>query len=189
MRAYPAAKRIVDVVVAGAGLALSSPVLGVIAAAIWTEDRGPVFFRHQRVGQNGEPFELLKFRSMSVDTASVSSADAVDVRITRVGKVIRRLNLDEMPQLVNVLRGDMSLVGPRPALASQERLCQLRQESGVVHCRPGLTGLAQVNAYTGMPEDEKAKWDAEYARQMSLKLDAKILLRTVGYLMRPPPVY
>ena len=166
-----------------------SPVFGLIAIAILLDDGRPVLFKQQRVGRNGEPFELLKFRSMPVNSGDVPKAAATTLRVTRVGRVIRRLNFDELPQLFNILRGDMSVVGPRPALASQEALCQLRRESGAVRCRPGLTGLAQVNAYDGMPEEVKAKFDAEYVETLSLPNDVRIMVRTVGYLRHRPPVY
>ena len=140
-------------------------------------------------GQNGREFMLLKFRSMPIDTPHVESAKADMLPTTRVGRVLRRASLDELPQLVNVIAGDMSLVGPRPPLASQTELVQLRRLNGSLALRPGLTGLAQLNGYDGMPNSEKAEWDGQYARRLSFLEDVKILFRTLGYIANPPPSY
>jgi O-antigen biosynthesis protein WbqP len=126
---------------------------------------------------------------MAVGTGDIPSARAGVLRITRVGRVIRRTNIDELPQLVNILRGDMSLVGPRPALPSQAELLALRGANGAAACRPGLTGLAQIRSYDGMPEPEKARWDGQYAATISLRRDLAIVLGTFRYLARRPPVY
>jgi len=182
-------KRAVDVVGASAALVLLAPLLAATAVLIKLEDRGPVLFRQTRVGRGGDPFPFLKFRSMAIGTPNLASADARGLRVTRVGRWIRRTNIDELPQLVNVLRGEMSLVGPRPALPSQTALVELRSRGGALDCLPGLTGLAQVSAYDGMPETEKAAFDGEYARTVSLRRDAGIVLRTFRYLTQPPPVY
>ena len=182
-------KRALDLALSGLALVVLSPVLAVIAIAIMLDDGKPVLFRQTRVGRSGEKFELLKFRSMPANTSNVPKAAATTLQVTRVGRVIRRLNLDELPQLFNILRGHMSLVGPRPALSTQDVLCGLRRESGAAACLPGLTGLAQVSAYDGMPEDEKARFDAEYANKVSLVNDLRIIVRTVGYLRHRPPVY
>lgn len=182
-------KRILDVVVAGAAVVVLSPVLLGIAVAIWLEDRQSVLFRQDRVGRRGESFEFLKFRSMPVGTAQVTSDQAGQLTVTRVGQLLRRTNLDELPQLLNILRGDMSVVGPRPPIPSQEELVDHRSQSGALLLRPGLTGLAQIRSYDGMPWEEKAKWDAEYAADVSLVNDLKIILATFAYLRRPPPAY
>jgi len=182
-------KRAIDIILSLSALTLLFPLLALIAIAIYLEDRGKIIFRQKRVGVNGTTFELLKFRSMPEDTDEFESAHAHGLAVTRVGRYIRRTNIDELPQLINVLRGNMSLVGPRPPLASQVRLCEFRRENGSIGCLPGLTGLAQVNGYDGMPDEEKARWDGEYAKTMSLFNDAKIVLRTFGYLRKNPPVY
>ena len=182
-------KRVFDVVGASVALATLSPLLGVIAVLIWLDDGGPALFRQPRIGRGGRQFTLFKFRTMPVGTAHVPKAGAQALTVTRVGAYLRRLNLDELPQLVNIVRGDMSLVGPRPAMLSQQTLCALRSTTAAWDCRPGLTGLAQVEAYDGMPETEKARWDETYAEDITLTGDVKILLRTVSYLRRPPPVY
>lgn len=182
-------KRLLDLVLCALGLVVLSPVFAVVALAIWVEDRGPVLFRQKRVGKDGALFELAKFRSMTTDTDDVPKAAAGTLQVTRVGRFIRRLNVDELPQLVTIIKGDMSLVGPRPPLASQEQLCRLRVERGADGCLPGLTGLAQVNGYDGMPDDEKSAWDAQYASHITFATDVRILLRTFRYLCRRPPVY
>jgi O-antigen biosynthesis protein WbqP len=182
-------KRLLDVTVAGIALLALAPLLLLIAAAIRLEDGGPALFVQQRVGRGGLPFRLFKFRSMPVGTASVPSAEAAALPLTRVGRAIRRTNLDELPQLLNVLSGDMSLVGPRPALASEARLLALRRANGAVALQPGLTGAAQVHSYDGMPDAEKARWDGWYAGRVTLARDLALILRTVPYLLRRPPVY
>jgi len=182
-------KRLLDAVLAGTALVLLSPLLALTAAAIWLDDRHDPLFRQERVGRNGRLFRLVKFRSMPVGTPSVSSDAAALLTVTRVGRVIRRSNIDELPQLWNVLRGDMSLVGPRPALASQSELVRMRRDRGVEALAPGLTGLAQVNSYDGMPGEQKASWDALYLGRVGFLEDVRIMLATVGYLLRRPPVY
>ena len=182
-------KRLLDVLLSGAALLTLSPLILLAALAIRLEDGGPALFRQKRVGRNREPFTVLKFRSMPVNTGDVPSAEAGAARITRVGGLISRTNIDELPQLINILRGDMSVVGPRPALAQQEELCAMREAKGALRCKPGLTGLAQINSYDGMPDREKATWDAQYCAAVSLIGDVKIILGTFRYLLKPPPVY
>lgn len=182
-------KRAFDVVAASAALVVLSPVLLAAGLAIRLEDGGPALFRQTRVGRHGRQFRIYKFRSMPVATPDLPSATAGVLKVTRVGRIIRRTNIDELPQLLNVLRGDMSIVGPRPALPAQTQLCARRAELGVAGCRPGLTGLAQVKSYDGMSEEEKARWDGAYARAVSLATDLRIVLRTFGYVLKRPPVY
>ena len=182
-------KRAVDVAGAVLALVVLAPALLLTAAAIKLEDGGDIFFRQTRVGKNGTRFSLLKFRSMPQNAPEIPSADAAALKVTRVGRLIRRSNIDELSQLVNILRGEMSIVGPRPALPKQEELVRLRGATSATAVAPGLTGLAQVEAYTGMTLAEKVKWDARYADQVSFWADVKIVLRTVLYLFRQPPVY
>lgn len=182
-------KRLLDLVVAAAGLVVLSPVLVVVGASIWLEDRGPALFRQQRSGARGVPFVLLKFRSMPVSTPNVPSSEAGSLQITRVGRFIRRASLDELPQLVNVVRGDMSLVGPRPALPSQSDVLELRLANRSARLRPGLTGLAQLNSYDDMSVEEKVAWDGRYAARVTLRADLELLAKTPAYLLRPPPAY
>lgn len=182
-------KRVVDIALSGAALVVLSPIMAMVAVAIRLDSRGPAVFRQVRSGRGGASFTVLKFRSMAVDSANVPSAAAGTLSVTRVGRFIRRTNLDELPQLVNVLRGDMSIVGPRPALPSQGALLSMRNQNGASGVRPGLTGLAQIRSYDGMPEDLKARFDGDYSRAISLASDLSIILGTFGYLLRRPPVY
>lgn len=182
-------KRIFDILFSCLSLVLLSPLMIAVAVLIRLEDGGPALFRQTRVGKNGKEFEFLKFRSMGVDAANVPKTEATRLPITRIGGFIRRTNIDELPQLMNILRGDMSIVGPRPAIAAQTDLCLMRRDNGSLACEPGLTGLAQVNAYDGMPEKEKAEWDGRYAGRVTFTGDLKIIFRTLSYLRRRPPVY
>ena len=182
-------KRIVDLAVGIVGLVILSPLMAALSVIIRREDHGPALFRQRRIGKDGEEFVFLKFRSMPVDTPHVESAMAATLQTTRVGSLIRRTSLDELPQLLNVVAGDMSIVGPRPPLASQEELIELRRSNGALALCPGITGLAQVMGYDDMPTDEKARWDGEYAQTLSLLTDAKIVALTFLYVMRPPPRY
>jgi O-antigen biosynthesis protein WbqP len=182
-------KRCVDIVMAALLLGIALPVLLVVAVAIRAEDGGPAIFKQARVGRAGRTFTIFKFRSMPVATPQLPSTAAGALRITRIGRFIRRTNIDELPQLINVLKGDMSLVGPRPALPSQTHLLELRARNAALAARPGLTGLAQVNSYDGMPETEKVEWDGRYVQRITPLVDLAILLRTFHYLMRSPPVY
>jgi lipopolysaccharide/colanic/teichoic acid biosynthesis glycosyltransferase len=175
-----ALNRVLDATVASLGLALASPVLAVAAVAIKLDDAGPVFYRQRRVGLNGEQFELLKLRTMEVGAERKGAGYAVnegDPRITRVGRALRRLSLDEIPQLWNVVRGDMSLVGPRPTLAYQVERYTPRQRRRL-EVKPGITGWAQVNGRARLPWDERIELDVWYVEHRSPWVDMKILART-----------
>lgn len=182
-------KRWVDVASSLLLIALFSPILVIAAVAIQLEDGGPAVFRQTRVGRNGRTFTIYKFRSMPVKTPDVPSVGARALTVTRVGRFIRRTNIDELPQLFNVLRGDMSLIGPRPALPTQTALLQLRESLSILSVRPGLTGLAQVNSFDGMSDAEKAEWESRYIRRITFLGDLAIAARTAVYVLRPPPVY
>ncbi|HEV2568120.1 sugar transferase [Sphingomonas sp.] len=182
-------KRTLDVTLALTGLLLLLPFMAAIAIAIRLADPGPVIFRQLRTGRGGRTFEFYKFRSMPVNTGNVPSDQLAGVKLSPVGRFIRRTNLDELPQLINILRGDMSIVGPRPPIPSQTELIELRRRSGALACRPGLTGWAQVNSFDGMSVAEKATLDAAYATQVSLIRDLSIIARTFSYLLKPPPRY
>lgn len=182
-------KRLFDILSSSAALVGLSPILILTALAIKLDDGGPVFFRQDRCGKNGRVFRIWKFRSMPVNSKNLPSSQSADLRITRVGRFIRRTNIDELPQLLNILLGDMSVVGPRPCLPSQETLLGLRKRNGAIACKPGLTGLAQIRSYDGMPENEKADWDVMYSVSISFRRDMGIIFGTLGYLMKRPPVY
>ena len=166
-----------------------SPVMAVVAIFIYLQDFATPIFQQKRVGFGEEEFTIYKFRSMPINTAELASKDAGKIEATPFGKFIRRTNLDELPQLFNIFKGDMSLVGPRPSLISQTELIQLRRQKNVYVCKPGLTGWAQVNGYDDMPEDEKSDFDGEYANHVSFFFDCKIILRTFVYLTKAPPRY
>jgi O-antigen biosynthesis protein WbqP len=182
-------KRALDIGLSLVGGLILLPLLLLLAIAIKLVDPGPVIFRQQRVGAGGRPFHFYKFRSMPVNTGDIPSDRLGEIRLTWIGRLIRRTNLDELPQLWNILRGDMSLVGPRPPIPSQAALIALRRENGALALRPGLTGWAQINSYDGMSIAAKAALDGDYARALSPLKDIAIILRTFLYLLRPPPKY
>jgi lipopolysaccharide/colanic/teichoic acid biosynthesis glycosyltransferase len=172
--------RALDVAGASLGLALTSPLLALAAVAIKLDDGGPVLYRQRRVGRDGDEFELLKLRTMEVGAEQRGAGYAVnagDPRITRVGRALRRLSLDELPQLWNVVRGDMSLVGPRPTLAYQVERYTPRQRRRL-EVKPGITGWAQVNGRARLPWDDRIEMDVWYVEHRSTWLDVKILART-----------
>ena len=177
-------KRLFDVAVALLALVLSSPLLLVAAVAVLLESGRPVLFRQQRVGLGGRTFEMFKFRSMVRDAAArgphFTTGD--DPRITRVGRFLRRTSIDELPQLLNVLRGDMSLVGPRPDLPVQAR--DYRPEDWALRCsvRPGLTGLAQATLRSQATPEQRLAADLAYVRRPTLATDLRILLLTLRRL-------
>ena len=172
--------RAFDTILAGVGLVVSSPLLAVSAAAIKLDDGGPTLYRQERVGQGGRPFELLKLRTMVVGAETQGAGYAVDrgdARITRVGRVLRKLSLDELPQLWNVVRGEMSLIGPRPTLAYQvERYSESQRRR--LDVKPGLTGWAQIHGRATRPWDQRIELDVWYVEHRSPLVDLKILLRT-----------
>ena len=173
-------RRVFDVVVAAATLLVASPLLALSALAITLEGRGPVLYRQTRVGKDGSDFELLKLRTMVVGAESMGAGFAVDkgdARITRVGALLRRLSLDELPQLWNVLRGDMAIVGPRPTLRYQVERYDERQLHRL-DVKPGLTGWAQIHGRATLPWDERIELDLWYVEHRSAALDARIILRT-----------
>jgi lipopolysaccharide/colanic/teichoic acid biosynthesis glycosyltransferase len=185
-----AVKRTLDIFGAGLSLVILAPVFAVIAAGIRLSSPGPVLFIQRRVGRHGRPFRLAKFRTMVcgaealIDDLKVDSRDPHwllldrDPRVTRVGRVLRAASLDELPQLWNVLRGDMSLVGPRPLIERDHRLVAdwARQRTSV---RPGLTGLWQVVGRTGVSFEEMLTLDMRYVHSWSLRHDAALLVRTI----------
>lgn len=170
--------RILDFIFSFLGLAFGSPVLLAIYL-IGLSDTGSPVFRQERVGRNKKPFILVKFRTMSVDTASVASHLASTASITKMGGFLRKTKLDELPQLWNVLKGEMSLVGPRPGLFNQEELTAARESKGVFDVRPGITGLAQVNDIDMSTPELLAKTDAKMISELSLVNYFKYILQTV----------
>jgi lipopolysaccharide/colanic/teichoic acid biosynthesis glycosyltransferase len=184
-------KRAIDLLGASVGLTLGAPALAAAAVAIRLEDGGPVFFRQERVGLDGQPFEVLKLRTMIVDAHTQGAGFAVDkgdARITRIGSLLRKTSIDELPQLWNVVRGEMSLVGPRPTLSYQVERYTDRQRRRL-EVRPGLTGWAQVNGRASLSWPERIELDVWYVEHRSIALDLRIILRTAGVLLRPAAVY
>jgi lipopolysaccharide/colanic/teichoic acid biosynthesis glycosyltransferase len=178
--------RALDVAGSALGLTVASPLLAAAAVAIKLEDGGPVLYRQRRVGLHGQEFGLVKLRTMVVGAETQGAGWAVnrgDPRITRVGRVLRRLSLDELPQFWNVLRGDMSLIGPRPTLAYQVEQYTPRQRRRL-EVKPGLTGWAQIHGRARLPWDERIELDVWYVENRSPWLDVKILLRTPLALFR-----
>ncbi|HET8951899.1 MAG TPA: sugar transferase, partial [Solirubrobacteraceae bacterium] len=184
------AKRALDVVIAGLAAAIAGPFMLLIALAIRLEDRGPALLRQSRVGMHGEDFDLLKFRTMIADAHTVGSGWLVaerDPRITRVGRVLRKWSLDELPQMFNVLRGEMSIVGPRPTLRYQvDQYTPFQRRR--LEAKPGITGWAQIRGRNSLRWPERIELDVWYVEHQSLRLDLLILLRTVPMILKPSGV-
>ena len=179
-RGRDAVNRAADVAVAGAALVVASPLLALAALASKLGDRGPVLYRQTRVGRGGADFELLKLRTIVVGAESMGAGYAVDrgdARITRTGRILRRLSLDELPQLWNVIRGDMSVVGPRPTLRYQVERYDERQRRRL-EVKPGITGWAQVHGRASLPWAERIELDVWYVEHRSPWLDLRILAKT-----------
>ena len=184
-------RRALDVVVAASVLALASPLLALAIVAIRIESRGGAIYRQRRVGQGGREFDVLKLRTMVEGAERMGAGlavDAGDARITRVGAFLRRSSLDELPNLVNVLRGDMSLIGPRPTVPSQVALYDQRQR-GRLAIKPGITGWAQVNGRASLPWSERIELDLYYIDHRSPLLDARIVARTLAALLHGGGLY
>ena len=177
-------KRAMDVVLSIAALVLLSPLLLATAVAILLEDGAPVLFRQVRIGRGGREFGMVKFRSMVKDAAAIGAyyTSANDPRITRVGRFIRRTSIDELPQLLNVLKGDMSLVGPRPDVPAQRRLYSDADWALRCSVRPGITGLAQATLRSAATEDQRRELDLRYARDHGVGLDLRIMAMTLARL-------
>jgi lipopolysaccharide/colanic/teichoic acid biosynthesis glycosyltransferase len=178
------ASRALDLLVASLVLVVASPLLAVAAILIKLESRGPVFYRQRRVGRAGEPFELWKLRTMVQGAESMGAGVYVvegDARITRVGRVLRRFSLDELPNLVNVIKGEMAVVGPRPTVQEQVDRYSERQRRRL-EVRPGITGWAQVKGRASLPWPERIELDVWYVEHRSLSLDLRILAKTVRLL-------
>jgi lipopolysaccharide/colanic/teichoic acid biosynthesis glycosyltransferase len=187
---YPV-KRVLDVTVAGAALLVSTPVLAIAALLIRLESRGHPIYRQRRIGRDGHAFEVYKLRTMVVGAEAMGSGLAVDQgdeRITRVGAVLRRASIDELPNLVNVLLGEMSLVGPRPTVQVQVDQYTERQRRRLA-VRPGITGWAQVNGRASLPWNERIELDLHYIEHASLRLDLRILWLTARMVLGGEGLY
>ncbi|HFI0169488.1 TPA: sugar transferase [Streptococcus suis] len=178
---YPVLKRVIDIVISGLAIVVLSPVLLLIAIAIKLDSKGPVLFKQKRVGKNRSHFMIYKFRSMYVDTPSDMPTHLLKdptAMITKVGAFLRKTSLDELPQLFNIFKGEMAIVGPRPALWNQYDLIEERDKYGANNIRPGLTGWAQINGRDELEIDEKSKLDGHYVKKMSFGLDVKCFFGT-----------
>jgi lipopolysaccharide/colanic/teichoic acid biosynthesis glycosyltransferase len=187
----PNASRALDLLVASLALVLAAPLLALAAILIKLESRGPVFYRQRRVGRGGEPFELWKLRTMVPGAEAMGAGIYVvegDPRITRTGRLLRRFSLDELPNLVNVLRGQMAIVGPRPTVQEQVDRYTERQRRRL-EVRPGITGWAQINGRASLPWPERIELDVWYVEHRSLRLDLRILARTVRMLVTGHGLY
>ena len=184
---YPFIKRGADVVLSLLALICLSPVYLLVALAVKLTSPGPVLFRQKRVGRGGRLFTIYKFRTMRTDTPRDTATHLLQDPsryITRVGAFLRRSSLDELPQFFNVLKGDMSIVGPRPALYNQDDLIAAREKAGVDAVRPGITGLAQINGRDELPIPVKVRYDREYVENLSLKMDARCFVGTIWSVLR-----
>jgi len=199
---FPVAKRTLDVVLCSLGLVLLSPLLLCVVILIKFESKGSAFFKQKRVGRYNEPFTMYKFRSMREDAesrrneleANNESASGVifkmkrDPRITRAGSIIRKTSIDELPQLINVLRGEMSLVGPRPPLPSEVAQYS-RSDRARLNATPGITGLWQVAGRSDIPFDKQVKLDVEYIEKQSIWMDLMVLLKTIPAVIKARGAY
>lgn len=179
---YKVLKSVIDRILALAGLVILSPVLLILMLAIKIESKGPALFRQKRVGISKSYFNILKFRTMRIDTPKdipTHLLENPEQYITKVGRFLRKTSLDELPQIINILKGDMAIVGPRPALWNQYDLIAERDKYGANDILPGLTGWAQINGRDELPIDVKAKLDGEYVSRMGLRMDLKCILGTV----------
>ena len=184
---YPYIKRGADVILSLLALICLSPVYLIVALAVKLSSPGPVLFRQKRVGRGGRLFTIYKFRTMRTDTPRDTATHLLkdpSRYITRVGAFLRRSSLDELPQFFNVLKGDMSIVGPRPALYNQYDLIAAREKAGVNAVRPGITGLAQISGRDELPIPVKVRYDREYVENLSLKMDARCFFGTIISVLR-----
>jgi len=180
-------KRILDVILSAGGLVVLSPVLLVLILAVKLDSPGPVFFKQKRVGKGRTHFEILKFRSMRIDTPKDTPTHLLenpDQWITRMGRFLRKTSLDELPQIWNILVGDMSVIGPRPALWNQYDLLDERDKYGANDIRPGLSGWAQINGRDELPIEVKARLDGEYVQKLSLGFDIKCFFGTITSVLK-----
>jgi lipopolysaccharide/colanic/teichoic acid biosynthesis glycosyltransferase len=185
------ARRVFDVMVASAALVLSAPVLALALVAIRLESRGSAIYRQRRIGRHGQPFDVIKLRTMVTGAEHLGAGLAVserDTRITRVGRLLRRVSLDELPNLINVLRGEMAIVGPRPTVPVQVERYTERQR-GRLAVKPGITGWAQVNGRTELSWDERIELDLWYVEHRSWRLDLQILWRTARLVVGGDGLY
>lgn len=184
---YLLIKRMISIILSSLGLVILSPIFLILILAIKTTSPGPVLFKQKRVGLNKKHFYILKFRTMSLDTPRDTPTHLLqnpDQWITTVGKILRKTSLDELPQIINIFKGDMSIVGPRPALWNQYDLIEERDKYGANDVPVGLTGWAQINGRDELEIEEKAKLDGEYAKKIGIIMDTRCFLGTIFSVLR-----
>ncbi|KTD88405.1 sugar transferase [Paenibacillus etheri] len=182
MRSYVYVKQTIDFLMALIGMIVLWPIFLIIAIAIKTSSKGPILFKQKRLGKNKLEFNILKFRTMRTDTPQDMPTHLLedpDFFITKIGKFLRKTSLDELPQIINILKGEMSIVGPRPALWNQYDLIAERDKYGANDIKPGLTGWAQINGRDELPNIVKAEYDGFYVKNKSVVLDVKVFLKTI----------
>lgn len=180
-------KRLLDIVLSACGILVLAPVYLLVALAIVIDDPGPVFFRQKRVGIHKTHFQILKFRTMKMNTPKDTPTHLLEnpqQYITRVGRILRKLSLDELPQIFQIFTGEMSIIGPRPALWNQFDLIEERDKYGANDVRPGLTGWAQINGRDELPIDVKARFDGEYVERLSFLFDCKCFFGTIASVLK-----
>ncbi len=180
-------KRGIDCILSLIGLIILSPILLIIAVIIKVTSPGPILFRQERVGKNNEHFRIMKFRTMRIDTPKDCPTHLLenpDQYITKIGHILRKTSLDELPQLWNIFVGDMAVIGPRPSLPNQYDLNELRDQNGASAVRPGLTGLAQISGRDELEISVKAALDGEYVKNISFFMDLKLFLETFISVLR-----
>lgn len=179
-------KRELDLVVSTIAIIILAIPFLIVAILIKCDSKGPVFFRQQRMGKNSIPFKIYKFRSMYEEAPhnqATADLENADNQITRVGRLLRKTSIDELPQFINVFKGEMSIIGPRPVILAEKELIEMRQSNGVDKVFPGLTGLAQVHGRDHVPNLQKANYDGMYAAALSFRTDLKITFRTIWYVL------
>ncbi len=184
---YRKSKRVIDTIISFLGLVILSPVFLVLIIAIKADSKGPILFRQKRVGIHKKHFYIYKFRTMRVDTPKdvpTHLLENPEQYITKVGRFLRKTSLDELPQIVNILKGDMAIVGPRPALWNQYDLIEERDKYGANDILPGLTGWAQINGRDELEIEEKARLDGEYVRKMGFFFDIKCMVKTFTSVLK-----
>ena len=183
---YNKLKRVIDIIISILGIILLFPIFLITSILIKLESEGPVIFKQLRAGKNSKPFYIYKFRSMKANAPTLSTNEFEDANlfITKIGRFIRKTSIDELPQLINILKGDMSIVGPRPVILDEKELISLRQEYNVDNILPGITGLAQINGRDSIGNEEKVKLDYEYLQNRSLNLDIKIVFITIFKVLK-----
>ena len=186
---YPYVKRFLDLFFVLLFILLTFPVFILIPLIIFLQDGHNPIFKQKRVGRYGKEFDFYKFRSMPVTTPDVESTEKDKIKITPVGKMLRQANFDEITQIFNIVKGDMSWIGPRPPLPTQTDLIKLRTENKSINIRPGITGWAQIHSYDNMPVQEKARLDGEYTEKLSVHIDMIIFFKTFAYMFKKSPTY